>query len=45
MHYPHDDAVFDVNQTEHTFLVGDAIKVSPVLEPNATKIKSYFPNG
>jgi alpha-glucosidase (family GH31 glycosyl hydrolase) len=45
MHYPHDDAVFAINQTEHTFLVGDAIKVSPVLEPNATTIQSYFPNG
>ena len=45
MHYPHDDAVFAVNQTEHTFLVADAIKVSPVLEYNVTEIESYFPNG
>jgi alpha-glucosidase (family GH31 glycosyl hydrolase) len=45
MHYPHDDAVFAVNQTEHTFLVADAIKVSPVLEYNVTEIESYFPTG
>lgn len=45
MHYPHDDAVFAVNETEHTFLVGDAIKVSPVLEPGVIEIMSYFPNG
>jgi len=44
-HYPHDNAVFEVDQTEHTFLVGDAIKVSPVLESGATTIQSYFPNG
>ena len=45
LHYPHDDAVFAVNQTEHTFLVGDAIKVTPVLEYGATSVQSYFPNG
>jgi len=44
-HYPQDDNNFLVNGTEHTFIVGDAIKVSPVLEPNATMIDSYFPNG
>jgi alpha-glucosidase (family GH31 glycosyl hydrolase) len=31
-HYPHDKNVFDVNQTEHTFIVGDALKITPVLE-------------
>ena len=33
-HYPQDDNNFindPTNGTEHTFLVGDAIKVSPVL--------------
>jgi alpha-glucosidase (family GH31 glycosyl hydrolase) len=35
MHYPHDDNVFATNQTEHTFLVGDAIKVTPVTESGA----------
>jgi alpha-glucosidase len=44
-HYPQDDNNFNVTGTEHTFLVGDAIKVSPVLEANATMITSYFPNG
>lgn len=45
MHYPHDDNVFAINQTEHTFLVGDAIKVTPVLESGAKNVTSYFPTG
>jgi alpha-glucosidase (family GH31 glycosyl hydrolase) len=44
-HYPHDDTHFMPNNTEHTFLVGDAVKVTPVLKPNATELWSYFPNG
>ena len=44
-HYPHDDTNFQVNSTEHTFIVGDAIKVTPVLEAGATTVASYFPNG
>lgn len=39
----------DVNSTfediEHTFLVGGSYKVTPVLEPNATNVTSFFPNG
>jgi len=44
-HYPHDDVHFASNNTEHTFLVGDALKVTPVLESNPTELWSYFPNG
>ena len=42
-HYPNDDGVFD--QVEHTFIMGDAFKVSPVLEFNTTKHEAYFPAG
>jgi alpha-glucosidase (family GH31 glycosyl hydrolase) len=44
-HYPNDDTHFMPNNTEHTFLVGDAVKVTPILKPNATELWSYFPNG
>lgn len=44
-HYPHDDEVFRVNSTEHSFIVGDALKITPVLEYGATNVMSYFPNG
>jgi len=44
-HYPNDDTHFAANNTEHTFLVGDALKVTPVLESNPTELWSYFPNG
>jgi alpha-glucosidase len=43
--YPNDDVHFQSNNTEHTFLVGDAIKVTPVLASNPTELWSYFPNG
>ena len=42
-HYPELEGAFE--NIEHTFLVGEAIKVSPVLEADATEIKSFFPNG
>jgi len=42
-HYPTLDETF--TDTEHTFIVADALKVSPVLEAGVEKIKSYFPNG
>ena len=31
-HYPHDNNVFNVNDTEHSFIVGDALKITPVLK-------------
>lgn len=44
-HYPNDTQTY--NDTEHTFIVGDAIKVSPVLTPlnESEKYQAYFPAG
>jgi len=42
-HYPTLDEAF--KDPEHTFIVADALKVSPVLEEKVTKIKSFFPPG
>jgi len=42
-HYPYDDSTF--METEHSFIVGDALKVSPVLAPGVKTIRSYFPRG
>ena len=42
-HYPEDDEVY--KDIEHTFLVGDALKVSPVLKSSNDTFKSYFPAG
>jgi len=40
--YPSDDKCFE--DIEHTFMMGDSIKVSPVLAPNVTdKFQAYFP--
>jgi len=48
LHFPTDDAVFE--KTEHSFIVGDALKVTPVLTAGQdgvlpTTVKSYFPKG
>jgi len=42
-HFPDLDEVF--NRTEHSFIVGDAIKVTPVLEKSSTYVESFFPVG
>lgn len=42
-HFPTDDNVFE--ETEHSFIVGDALKVSPVLAAGVQTFKSYFPAG
>ena len=42
-HYPDDDNVFE--EIEHSFIFANAIKVSPVLLPNVTEFRSYFPAG
>src|SRR5690348_344076 len=45
-YYPTDDMTFQ--NYEHTFIVGGALKVTPVLKKladNETTIESYFPNG
>jgi alpha-glucosidase (family GH31 glycosyl hydrolase) len=44
-HYPHDNEVFKTNTTEHSFIIGDALKITPILEYNATNVTSYFPTG
>lgn len=44
--YPKDDQAF--NNIEQTFMLGDAIKVSPVLDQGkkeGDQFKSYFPEG
>ena len=41
-HFPTIDEVFD--QTENSFIVGDALLVCPVLNPNVTTYNSFFPN-
>jgi alpha-glucosidase (family GH31 glycosyl hydrolase) len=43
-HYPTLDQAFE--NTEHTFIVGNALKVSPVLEAGVkTTYEAFFPNG
>ena len=42
--YPNDDNVFQ--DIESTYMLGDSIKVSPVLEAGVTgDYQSYFPSG
>lgn len=42
--YPTDDKCFE--DLEHTYMLGDSIKVSPVLDAGVTlTYKSYFPKG
>jgi alpha-glucosidase (family GH31 glycosyl hydrolase) len=42
-HYPEVEESY--NDTEATFIVANAIKVTPVLEPSTQKIESFFPKG
>jgi alpha-glucosidase (family GH31 glycosyl hydrolase) len=44
-HYPHDDEVFKTDNTEHSFIIGDALKITPVLDWGVTDVMSYFPTG
>ena len=41
--YPEDEHVYD--DMEHTFMLGEAVKVSPVLDHSVDKYKVYFPEG
>ena len=42
-HFPTiDDTYKDI---EHSFIFANALKITPVLEANATTIDTYFPNG
>jgi alpha-glucosidase (family GH31 glycosyl hydrolase) len=42
-YYPEDDKAFE--NVEASFIVGGALKVSPVLQPNMATYESYFPAG
>lgn len=42
-YYPDDDNLFD--NIEESFMIGGALKVSPILAPNVTVYDSYFPAG
>lgn len=42
-HYSTDQGTLE--EMEHSFILGDALKVSPVLAANVTTYKSYFPAG
>lgn len=42
-YFPTDDNLFE--SIESSFMVGGALKVSPVLSPNTTHFQSYFPAG
>jgi len=42
-HYPADEQVY--KDIEHSFIVGDALKVSPKLEAGNDTFMSYFPTG
>lgn len=49
-HFPDDPKVFDPSNTENSFLIGSALKVSPVLEATpsgktSTTVRTYFPKG
>lgn len=44
-HYPEDDNTYDSEKTEHSFIFANTLKITPVLEANATKVDSYFPEG
>lgn len=41
--FPEDDNCF--NDTEHTYFLGEAIKVSPVLKSGKDAYDVYFPKG
>lgn len=43
--FPNDDNCFIDDVTDSTFLLGDAIKVSPVLTASSVMYDSYFPKG
>lgn len=43
-HYPNIDDMFDMDNTETSFMIANAVKVSPVLQEGVSAFKSYFPN-
>ena len=42
--YPTDSTAQEEDELNRSFMIGDAIKVFPVLESDVRHIKSYFPN-
>mmetsp|Transcript_21812 Transcript_21812/g.16165 ORF Transcript_21812/g.16165 Transcript_21812/m.16165 type:complete len:113 (+) Transcript_21812:2049-2387(+) len=42
-YYPDDEGAYE--DMEHTFIVGGALKVSPVLAADVTSFDAYFPAG
>lgn len=45
MHFPNSQDTYIPNQTEHSFLVADSLKITPALSSGAEMIDSYFPEG
>lgn len=41
--FPKDARAF--NNVEHNFMLGPGLKISPVMEPEITDYKAYFPRG
>ena len=44
-HFPEDDKTYNPERVEQTFIFANALKITPVLEANATTVTSYFPAG
>ena len=42
--HPEDDKLVEVEELNRSFMIGDAIKVFPVLGQNEDEILAYFPN-
>ena len=42
--YPEDDKLVEEEEVNRSFMIGDAIKVFPVLSEQETTIKAYFPD-
>ena len=45
MHFPNAEEAFNKDQTENSFLIGDALKITPALSSGAEMIDSFFPEG
>lgn len=43
-HYPNIADLFDPDYGDTSFIIANAIKISPILQPGVSAFKSYFPN-